>query len=105
MGRLVAELNKDGITGWVLYFAEVNFLHFCIFLFAVSVALVVVGSLLTPAPSEEKLDGLTYATTVAADKASSRASWGTADVVHSVIVVAIVLAVLIYFSPLRTYIP
>ncbi|MGB3863890.1 MAG: hypothetical protein WA915_17585 [Candidatus Aminicenantaceae bacterium] len=63
--------------------------------------IVLVGvSLLTPAPTYEKIQGLTYATTVAADKARSRASWNTRDVVLSVIVIVILALVLLYFSPL-----
>ena len=103
MGRLAAELNKDSLSGWLYTFADLNFLHFCVFLFRVCIVLMVVGSLLTAAPSEESIRGLTYATTVAEDKAASRASWNWPDVVHSVIVLAVVAAVLIYFSPLRTY--
>ena len=103
MGRLVAELNKESLSGWLYTFADINFLHFCVFLFLVCVALMVVGSLLTAAPSEERIRGLTYATTVAEDKAASRASWNWADVVHSIIVLLVVAAVLVYFSPLRAY--
>ena len=103
MGRLAAELNKDSLHGWLYTFADINFLHFCVFLFLVCIVLMVVGSLLTAAPTEESIRGLTYATTVAEDKSASRASWNWADVVHSIIVLAVVVAVLIYFSPLRTY--
>jgi SSS family solute:Na+ symporter len=43
---------------------------------------------------------LTFATTVAEDKAASRASWNKWDVILSLIVVAIVISVFVYFSPL-----
>jgi SSS family solute:Na+ symporter len=46
------------------------------------------------------LNGLTYATTVAEDRAKSRATWNTFDVVMSLIVVVVVVAAFIYFSPL-----
>jgi SSS family solute:Na+ symporter len=48
----------------------------------------------------EKIQGLTYSTTVAADKASSRASWNRLDVGLSIIVIAVILFVILYFSPL-----
>jgi SSS family solute:Na+ symporter len=57
-------------------------------------------SLLTEKPSPEQLNGLTFSTTVASDKAASRASWNQLDVWLSVIVLIIVLSVFIYFSPL-----
>ena len=56
--------------------------------------------MVTPPPPEEKVAGLTFATTVAADKAASRASWNGWDVALSLLVVAIIVAVMLYFSPL-----
>ncbi len=100
MGRLVAELNKDALEGWLLAFADINFLHFAIFLFLACTFMLIVVSLVTAPPSEEQIRGLTYATTVTADRAKSRASWNTTDVVLSLIVVAVILMVLVYFSPL-----
>lgn len=98
--RIVLELNKDSLTGFAHAFATLNFLYFCIILFAFSIALMIVVSLLTPAPSAKQLHGLTFATTVAEDKAASRASWNAKDVWLSVIVLLIVISVFLYFSPL-----
>ncbi len=100
MTRLVAELNKDSLSGAGVWFAEVNFLHFAILLFAVCVGLLVIVSVLTPAPEAESIRGLTYGTTVAEDRAASRASWGRAEVIHSVIIVGLILLILLTFSPL-----
>jgi SSS family solute:Na+ symporter len=100
MGRLIAEINKEDLGGWLEKFATLNFLYFSIYLFLICIALMVVVSLLTSPPSAEKIGGLTYATTVAADKAKSRASWNYRDVTLSVIIVIILALVLIYFSPL-----
>ncbi len=76
-----------------------NFLHFAILLFAVSVALLVVVSLVTAPPPIERIRGLTYATTVPADRDRSRASWSALDVVLSVVVVVAIVGILVYFSP------
>ena len=100
MSRLVTELIKHELGGWLYTFANMNFLHFCIFLFLVCIVVMIVVSLLTPAPNYEQIKGLTYATTVGADKARSRASWNTRDVVLSVIIIVILALVLMYFSPL-----
>ena len=86
--------------GMLHQFATINFLYFCIYLFLFSVAVMVIVSLVTPKPAEEQIRGLTFATTVAEDKAASRASWNKWDVVLSLIVVAIIVAVFTYFSPL-----
>jgi SSS family solute:Na+ symporter len=60
----------------------------------------VIISLLTEKPDLSQLNGLTYATTVAEDKAKSRASWGKLDVIVSIIIIALILAAFLYFSPL-----
>jgi SSS family solute:Na+ symporter len=98
--RIVLELMKNHLSGILYTFATVNFLYFCILLFLFSVAVMVIISLLTEKPSVEQLNGLTYATTVAEDKAKSRATWNRFDVILSLIVVAVILAAFIYFSPL-----
>jgi SSS family solute:Na+ symporter len=101
MGRLTAEINKASLDGWLFAFADINFLHFAIFLFVFCVAVLIGVSLVTKAPPEESIQGLTYQTTVAADEQASRASWGWPEVVHSIVVVTIIVLILLYFSPLR----
>jgi SSS family solute:Na+ symporter len=98
--RIVLELEKGHLQGFLYQFATLNFLYFCILLFLVSIAIMVVVSLLTERPSAEQLNGLTFSTTVASDKAASRASWNQLDVWLSVIVLIVVVSVFIYFSPL-----
>jgi SSS family solute:Na+ symporter len=100
MGRLFTEIIKEDLSGLLYTYANLNFLHFCIFLFLVCIVVMIGVSLLTPAPTFEKIKGLTYATTVAEDKARSRASWNTKDVFLSVIIIVILALVLLYFSPL-----
>ena len=98
--RIVLELSKESLSGFLYSFATINFLYFCILLFLFSIALMVVVSLFSPAPSYEQLKGLTYSTTVAEDKERSRASWNKWDVILSLIVVAIIVSVFMYFSPI-----
>lgn len=100
--KLTLQLFKEDLpAGGILYhFATINFLYFCIYLFLFSIAVMVTVSLLTPKPNEEQIRGLTFATTVAEDRVSSRASWNKWDVVLSLIVVAIVVGIFTYFSPL-----
>jgi SSS family solute:Na+ symporter len=88
------------LSGFWLNFASLNFLYFCIILFLVSIAIMVIVSLLTEKPSPAQLNGLTFATTVAEDRAASRASWNAKDVWLSVIVILIIISIFIYFSPL-----
>lgn len=100
--KLVLELTKTEYDpgGMVYAFATLNFLYFCIYLFIFSIIVMVLVSLLTPKPDLEHIKGLTFATTVAGDRAASRASWNAKDVILSIIIVLIVISIFIYFSPL-----
>ena len=60
----------------------------------------VVISLMSEKPSEQQLQGLTFATTVAEDKAASRASWTRLDVILSLVVLVFIAIAFLYFSPL-----
>lgn len=99
--KLTLQMFRDELPAGILYdFATINFLYFCIYLFLFSIVILVVVSLLTPKPSPEQIEGLTFSTTVAEDRAASRASWNWVDVVLSLIVVAFIVSVFLYFSPL-----
>lgn len=98
--KLTLELFQKDLGGLLLDFATINFLYFCIYLFLFSVAVMVVVSLLTPKPDDDHIRGLTFATTVAEDRAASRASWNKWDLILSLVVVAIIVSVFVYFSPL-----
>ena len=100
--KLVLQILRDKLEpgGLLHQFATINFLYFCIYLFVFSVLVMVGVSLASDKPSEEQLKGLTFATTVASDKAASRASWNKWDVILSLVVVAVIISIFIYFSPL-----
>jgi len=98
--RLVTELNKNSLSGFLHTYATINFLHFAILLFLVCSALLVIVSVLTPPPSYEKINGLTYGTTMADEREKSRASWDKKDVINSLVILGIIAMILIYFSPI-----
>jgi SSS family solute:Na+ symporter len=100
--KLTMQLFQDSFeAGGLLHqFATLSFLYFCIWLFLFSVVVFVAISFMSEAPSEEKVRGLTFATTVAEDKAASRATWNWIDVTLSVFVLAVILGIFLYFSPL-----
>jgi len=53
---------KQQLSGFLEFFVRVNFLHFAVLMFAVCVAVLIVVSLLTPAPAASKVAGLTFQT-------------------------------------------
>lgn len=96
--RLVVELlHKAGhISLPVLQrFAEVNFLHFAIFLFIVSAGVLVVVSLATSPPKVEKINGLVYGTagsgSLDPELMTSRPLWRKINILFSVALVATVV--------------
>lgn len=98
MLRILAEVQKENLSGWLHTFADMNFLYFAFFLFVGCILIMIAVSVLSLPPSMEQIRGLTYATTVAEDKNRSRASWNYKDVVLSLVVVCVTALILIYFS-------
>jgi SSS family solute:Na+ symporter len=98
--RLTLELSRDSFDeGSLFYFiGNVNFLTFAAWFFLFSVILCIVVSLITPAPSEQQIKGLTFGSLTEAQKAENRNSYNIWDIVFSLIVVGIVVFVMISFN-------
>ena len=98
--RLTLELSR----GWlepdsIFYFVgDLNFLTFAAWFFLFSVVLCVGVSLLTPAPSEETIKGLTYGSLTEAQKRENRNSYDGWDIAFSLLVVGVVIFVMVSFS-------
>ena len=86
----------EGTLLWIVN--NIYFQYYSLLIFLVSVAVMMGVSYATAPPPPEKLAGLTYQTVTAADRAKSRASWGTPDVVSSGIVLLLIIAAYVYFS-------
>ena len=74
----------------------INWLYYCQILFVVTAVLMVIISLLTKAPDPKTIKYTWYGAT-AAEKAATRASWNTTDVVLSLIVIGCVVLFYIKF--------
>jgi len=64
----------------------------------VCVIVMIVVSYMTNVPSYEKISGLTYGTVTTEDRKQSRASWTYRDVILSFVLIAIIVAIYIYFT-------
>lgn len=98
MTRLIMELNKEALDGVMFAFADINFLHFAFDLFLVCIAVLIVVSLATEAPSDEKVKDLTFSTV---DKSTALASdplWKQKDVWAAFVLLAIIAGVWLYFT-------
>ncbi len=89
----------DGYTpGSFLWIVNnLYFQYYSLFIFIVSVVVMVVVSYATAPPRPEQLAGLTYGTVTAQDRASSRASWSAREVIASAVVLVLILAAYLYF--------
>jgi SSS family solute:Na+ symporter len=95
--RLVAELNRESLGGWLRAYADINFLHFAVLLFVICTAVLVVASLTAPAPSDEKVAGLTFATAPPAEAGTAARARGR-DALLSLLLILCVGALWWYFS-------
>jgi SSS family solute:Na+ symporter len=99
-GRLILELSMPVAWAPAAAFASINFLHFAVLLFAISLVALVAVSLATAPPPPERLHDLTIATLRPADPAEaarqSRARAG--DIALSVLLLAVIAAVWTIFS-------
>lgn len=85
----------DNIFKYLFY--DVNWLFFCGWMLVICLAIIIVVSLMTKAPSPEKIQGLVFGTATPAQKAETRASWNHWDVIHSAIIIGITVAFYWYF--------
>jgi SSS family solute:Na+ symporter len=74
---------------------DFNFLYFSGILFLICVVTIVVASLLSAAPDQARIKGLTFSTL---DRAAVRASWDTRDIVATAVILGLVATLYVYFS-------
>jgi SSS family solute:Na+ symporter len=86
----------EGSLFWIVN--NTFFQYYSILILLVSAAVMVAVSYMTNVPDPVKINGLTYATINAEDRATSRSSWNRNDVIASVAVVLAILAAYLYFT-------
>lgn len=98
--RIVLELTKDSLdpNGLMFKLGDMNFLSFGAWFFLFCIILTIVVSLLTKAPTEEKVENLTFGTISEEEKVRNKSSYNWVDITVSILVVAIVVAVMIFFN-------
>jgi SSS family solute:Na+ symporter len=78
-------------------FYDMNWLFFCGWMLLVCCIIVVVVSLFTQAPDENKIKGLVFGTATPEQIENTRKSWNHWDIIHTVIILGITVAFYIYF--------
>ncbi len=99
MLRLVLELCEGSLSpdGLLFMLVDMNWLYYCSWLFAAVFIIVVVTSFFTKQADPEKISGLTYGSISAEQKAEIRASIDKWDIIHTVIIIGIIVAIYIRF--------
>jgi solute:Na+ symporter, SSS family len=102
MGKLTLQtLVQSGVMAPTGFFGGVgafNGYYFAGVLFLISVILIVGVSYATAPQSEDQIRGLTYGSITPEQHAENRASYGTAEIVGTAVVLGLVLGVYIYFT-------
>jgi len=99
MVRLVLDVFDEWLArdGWLYKIVEVNWLHYSVFLFVFTVAVILVVSRFTKPPEEKRIEGLTFQSSTREQIAETRASWNYWDVIHSAVILAVIVAFYAYF--------
>jgi SSS family solute:Na+ symporter len=94
-----ADISAGAVHDNLMYgFATINFAHMAIFMFLFSLALCISVSLATSPPDYKRISGLSFGTLTKEHKLENKGSYDTIDVVLSVVLVAIVIGILTYFT-------
>ena len=78
-------------------FYDMNWLFFCGWMLLFCIIVIFVVSLLTEAPTEEKVKGLVFGTSTPEQIETTRQSWTAWDVINSIIILGITAGFYIYF--------
>jgi SSS family solute:Na+ symporter len=86
----------EGSFFWIMN--NMFFQYYSLIILIVCIIVMVAVSYATDKPKYEKIDGLTYSTTSQKDRDESRSSWNKWDVMTSVLVVLLIIAMYTYFT-------
>ena len=86
----------EGSFFWIVN--NIFFQYYSIIMLIACAVVMVVVSYMTEAPSYDKISGLTYGTITAEHKKETRASWSAIDLIASVALIVIIIAIYLYFS-------
>ena len=100
MGRLAMQVMHEvsGVDwGPLQVYVDMNFLYFGFFLFVFTCLIIYATSMVTPKASPEKIAGHTYGSITPEQRAAERGSYGFWEVFHTVVILAILAGIYIYF--------
>ncbi|MBD0849201.1 sodium:solute symporter [Maribacter arenosus] len=98
--RITLELIKGNFdpNSFLYKLGDMNFLSFGAWFFLFCILFIIVVSLLSPAPSREKVVNLTFGTITAEEKLKNKNSYNWVDISISIIIIIIVIGVMVFFN-------
>ena len=98
--RITLELIKGNFdpNSFLYELGDMNFLSFGAWFFLFCILFIVVVSLLSPAPSREKVVNLTFGTITAEEKLKNQNSYNWVDISISILIIIIVIGVMVFFN-------
>jgi SSS family solute:Na+ symporter len=94
--KLGGAAYTEGSFLWVVN--NIFFQYYSLLITIVCILVFIIVSYSTRQPDYSKINGLTFSTLSAEDRAENRASWNWKDVILSVLLVAIIIAIYTYFT-------
>lgn len=100
--KLTLEILKSSFAegSFLFTIADINWLVFGAYFFAMCIAIAISVSMFYPAPSQKQLTGLTFGTVTGQQKTENKNSYTVWDIIASVGVVLIVIYIMVSFSAL-----
>jgi solute:Na+ symporter, SSS family len=94
--KLMGTEYENGSFLWIVN--NIFFQYYSLLITIVCIIVFLLVSYATKAPDYAKISGLTFSTMSAQDKLETRASWNMKDVVLSVLLVVLIIAIYMYFT-------
>jgi len=94
--KLGGAAYTEGSFLWVVN--NIFFQYYSLLITVVCILVFIIVSYATKQPDYAKIGGLTYSTLTAEDRKAMRATWTTKDVVLSVLLIALIIAIYSYFT-------
>ncbi len=103
--KLTLEIMKSSFSEGSFLFgiANINWLVFGAYFFAICISIAVLVSMFYPAPSPAQLQGLTFGSITQEQRTTNKSSYNWVDIVASILVVLIVVYVMVSFSALSLF--
>jgi len=94
--KLMGTTYTEGSFLWVVN--NIFFQYYSLLITIVCIIVFLVVSYATKPPDYAKIGGLTFSTLSAEDRRETRASWNAKDVILSILLVATIIAIYVYFT-------